>query len=143
MKLTRSGEYGINGLLYLARSPEGTVAYVREVSEALNISESFLAKIFQAFVRSGILASQRGIRGGYSLTRPPSNITLRETIEAVQGPIALNKCLLREERPCGRHRRCGLRKALQEVQGKVEDYFESTTIGSLAESTQFSGVERI
>jgi len=137
VRLTRSGEYGINGLLFLARNGHGRIAYVREVSEALKISESFLSKIFQAFTRAGILLSHRGAKGGYSLARPAHLITLREVIEAVQGPIALNRCLLRNRQPCARHRRCGLHEVLRAAQQRVEQQFEETTVGYLAETTQF------
>lgn len=135
MKISRSGDYGINGLVYFARKGEGAVAYVREVSEALHIPESFLAKIFQAFVRAGILLSRRGVRGGYSLARPAHSITLREVIEAAQGPIALNRCML-ARRPCGRHRRCGLHEVLRAAQRTVVQKFEHATLGSLARTTR-------
>lgn len=137
MKLTCSGEYGINGLLYVAKREEQKPAFVREIAAALNISESYLSKIFQAFVRSGILHSHRGARGGYSLARPAREITLREVLEAAQGPIAINRCLFRGKRPCGRHRHCGLHHVLSNAQRIVEEQFDRTTVEHLARKTRF------
>lgn len=137
MKVTCSGEYGINGLLYVAKRGQGKLAYVREVSEALHISQSFLSKIFQSFVRKGILHSHRGAKGGYSLARPAREITLKEALEAAQGPIALNRCLLGRRRPCGRHRRCGLHWVLSAAQRSIEERFNKTTVAHLAQTTQF------
>ena len=140
MRITRRGEYAINGLLYFAKRGEGRVVFVREVSGALDIPESFLAKIFQAFVRRGILVSRRGAYGGYALARPADAITLREAIEAAQGPLALNACLKGEKGQCGRHSRCGLHRVLGNAQRKMEDYLEGVTIRALADSTRFRDV---
>jgi Rrf2 family iron-sulfur cluster assembly transcriptional regulator len=137
MRLTRSGGYGIYGLLYLARRRNRDIAYVGEVSSALNISASFLAKIFQTFARSGILISHRGMRGGYSFARSPYDISLREVIEAAQGPIALSKCLSKGNNPCGRYYYCGLREVLGNAQEDMKAHLESTSIGQLVDSTRF------
>lgn len=138
MKITRRGEYGINGLVFFAKRGEGRVTYVREISDALNIPESFLAKIFQSFVHRGLLVSHRGVKGGYSLARPADSISLKETIEAAQGPLALNGCLLDGRSPCDRHRRCGLHQALINAQRELDTRLGTITIRAIADTTQFS-----
>jgi len=87
MHLNRGVEYGIEGLTYLARAGGNRSTLLREVSRATSIPETFLSKIFQRLVRSGLVRSRRGFRGGFLLARPASQITLREVIEALQGPI--------------------------------------------------------
>ncbi len=136
MRITRRGEYGINGLLFFAKRGESRVTYVREISRALDIPESFLAKIFQSFVHRGLLVSHRGVKGGYSLARPADSITLKETIEAAQGPLALNGCLLDGRAPCDRHRRCGLHQVLSGAQRELDLRLGNITIRTIADTTQ-------
>ena len=89
MKLTRKSEYGLRGLLYLARRPEKRAVLTSEVSASQNIPQSFLNKIFQKMVKAGILKSYRGYKGGFSLAKKPKEITLRKIIETLEGPIKL------------------------------------------------------
>src|SRR5665647_1485116 len=69
LQLTRGGEYAVRAMTYLARFPQG-------------------------LVRSGLAVSQRGAHGGFALARPAADITMRDVIEAVDGPISLNQCVL-------------------------------------------------
>ena len=89
MKLTRQSEYGLKGLIYLAKKSDKKAVLTSEVSAAQNIPQSFLNKIFQKLVRAGILKSYRGYRGGFALARPPREITLRRIIETLEGPVDL------------------------------------------------------
>ena len=88
LQLTRGGEYAVRAMTYLARFPEGHVASLRDIGRAQDIPESFLAKILQSLVRSGLAVSQRGAHGGFALARPAAGVTMRDIIEAVDGPIA-------------------------------------------------------
>src|SRR5512141_1844227 len=99
MELTRKGEYAIRGIIYLARLPQGKVALISEIAEATEVPPTFLAKIFQSFAKLGLVNSYRGTGGGFTLGRHPSRITLREVVEAVEGPIIPNRCLIGDE-PC-------------------------------------------
>ena len=78
MQITRAGEYAIIGLLYLARQPAGRTVMVDEISDAEKVPSSFLAKIFQSLAKAGLIQSQRGAGGGFTLVRPPSDINLLE-----------------------------------------------------------------
>ncbi|MFC1721614.1 RrF2 family transcriptional regulator [Patescibacteria group bacterium] len=89
MKLTRKSEYGLKGLLYLARQKERRAVLTSEVSAAQDIPQSFLNKIFQKLVKAGILKSYRGYRGGFSLAKKPKEITLKKIVEILEGPIDL------------------------------------------------------
>src|SRR4051794_7418445 len=93
MELTRKGEYAIRGIIFLAQQPEGKVAFVSEIAEATEVPQSFLAKIFQSFAKLGLVNSYRGTGGGFIIGRRPELITLREVVEAVEGPIMPNRCL--------------------------------------------------
>jgi len=134
MQLTRGVEYGIEGILYLARQQGDEPAFVREVSRATSIPETFLAKIFQKLVSKGLVRSRRGFRGGFRLARPAGRITLREIVEALEGPIEFHRCLdhLRDR---GHKGRCHVRRVFRRVQRKVAEILESTTLADILEVT--------
>jgi Rrf2 family iron-sulfur cluster assembly transcriptional regulator len=117
MELTRAGDYGIFGVIYLAKQPKGKIVSLTEVSKVENLPEKFLAKIFQNLTRSGLIISHRGARGGFSLARPPDQITVKELLESIQGPIHFTKCLS-ELDDCDRKEICELRK----IWKKAQDY---------------------
>jgi Rrf2 family iron-sulfur cluster assembly transcriptional regulator len=131
LQLTRGGEYAVRAMTYLARFPEGHVASLHDIGQAQDIPQSFLAKILQSLVRSGLAVSQRGARGGFALARPAADITMREVIEAVDGPIALNQCVLWPE-DCARSGDCQVHVAWMRAQSQLMDVLDSVTLSSLA-----------
>jgi Rrf2 family iron-sulfur cluster assembly transcriptional regulator len=115
MELTKAGDYGVFGVIYLAKQPKGKIVSLSEVSKAENIPEKFLAKIFQSLTRSGLLRSHRGAGGGFSLARPANKITVKELLESIQGPIYFTKCLSNLY-DCDRKEICRLRKLWEKAQ---------------------------
>jgi Rrf2 family protein len=91
MLLTRGSEYGLRGVLYLARQDADAMSMVSAIAADQDIPPRFLAKIFQALARAGVVKSRRGAKGGFSLRRPPSDITVKEVVEAIDGPMRLNR----------------------------------------------------
>ncbi len=91
MKLTRGGEYAILGVLYLAQQEDGKVSVLSTIAKAQDVPELFLAKVFQALTKAGVVKSHRGIRGGFTLARGASEITMKEVIEAIEGPIRFSR----------------------------------------------------
>jgi len=134
MQLTRGVEYGIEGILYLARQGGNEATFVREVSRATAIPETFLAKIFQRLASKGLVRSRRGFRGGFRLARPARRINLREIVEALEGPIEFHRGLDRL-RARGRTGRCQVRQIFGQVQRKVADILEQTTLADILEVT--------
>jgi Rrf2 family transcriptional regulator, iron-sulfur cluster assembly transcription factor len=130
MELTRKGEYAIRGIIYLAQQPPGRVSLISEIAAAAEVPQSFLAKIFQSFAKLGLVSSSRGTGGGFVLARPASAITLREVVEAVEGPIVPNRCLLGS--PCERGGTCRAHGIWKEVQTEVVHILDRVTIDTLA-----------
>lgn len=93
MQITRAAEYAIRGVLYLCSQPEGSVCLLNEISEKQGIPSSFLSKIFQNLAKGGMVSSFRGTGGGFTLIKDPTEITLLDVVEAVEGEICLNVCL--------------------------------------------------
>ena len=131
LQLTRGAEYAIRAMTYLARYPEGHVASLHEIGEAQDIPESFLAKILQSLVHAGLAVSQRGAHGGFALARTAEQITMRDVIEAVDGPISVNLCTLDPE-VCKRSGNCEVHKAWLRAQEQLMDVLGGVTLSSLA-----------
>ncbi|MGB7061451.1 MAG: Rrf2 family transcriptional regulator [Candidatus Zixiibacteriota bacterium] len=131
MVLTRAGDYGIFGVLYLAKQPKGKIVSLSEVSRAEDIPEKFLAKIFQSLTRTGLIVSHRGARGGFCLARSAHQITIKELMEAIQGPICFSKCLS-DLQDCGKQDVCRLRKVLKKAQEHTVELLSQKTLADLA-----------
>lgn len=131
MQFTKAEEYGIFGVLYLAEQPAGKVTPLSEISEAQDVPEKFLAKIFQSLSKSGVIRSHRGVKGGFSLGRPADHISIREIVEIIQGPYFIAKCLHTPE-ICTR-RDCPIRHLLADAQKALMNIFDRKTIADLME----------
>jgi Rrf2 family iron-sulfur cluster assembly transcriptional regulator len=132
MRLTRGADYGMRGMIYLAQLPMGQVALVRDVANDQSVPESYLAKIFQDLSRSGLMVSHRGAKGGFSLARDPAQISLREMIEAIEGPIFLLPCLDPRQR-CDQMAECALYETMDRAQRLLLEQLEKTSLRSLAD----------
>lgn len=132
LQITRDGEYGVRALLHLASRPEGTLSLISEIAEAQEVPRSYLSKIMQHLVRSGLVKSRRGARGGFHLARSPETITLRQAIEAVEGPIFLNICLIKKGE-CHRDELCPVHRVWQEAQKALLEVLDSRTLARLVE----------
>ncbi|MGQ9644975.1 MAG: RrF2 family transcriptional regulator [Thermodesulfobacteriota bacterium] len=131
MQITRSGEYGLRGVLFLARQPAKRFVLISEISKEQQIPETFLAKIFQRLSKAGLLRSSRGAKGGFSLGKPAGSITMREVIEAIDGPIALNRCL-RGGGECKEEDFCPIYPVWSKAQQQLLEILDSTTVEDLA-----------
>ncbi|MCS7264594.1 MAG: Rrf2 family transcriptional regulator [Armatimonadetes bacterium] len=87
MKVSTRAWYGLMAMVELGlRERQGRVQ-VREISESQGIPEEYLEQLMLSLKRAGLVRSQRGVRGGYVLARPASQITVREILEALEGPV--------------------------------------------------------
>jgi Rrf2 family transcriptional regulator, iron-sulfur cluster assembly transcription factor len=131
VRLTRGADYGTRGIVRLARMSGRGVVLVSDIALAEGLPESYLAKIFQDLAKEGIVRSHRGAKGGFSLARPAGEITLRQIIEAIEGPIALNRCLAPSE-GCERRPECSIHGALAKAQEQLVAILDGTTLQDLA-----------
>ena len=134
MQVTRADEYAVIGLLYLARQPADRVVMIDEISESEGVPKSFLAKIFQSLAKTGIVRSNRGAGGGFSLARSPDEITLLQVLQCVEGVFALQKCVS-DDPECvvstSRISNCALCAVFTEAQHRVNEVFARTSLADL------------
>ncbi len=130
MQFTKAEEYGLQGVLYLAEKDHQGVTPLSEIARAKDIPEKFLAKIFQSLARAGIVRSHRGVRGGFSLGKNPEGVTVKELLEAIQGPYHLMKCIP-DISQCGKYSFCALRELLIIAERRLVSAFEEYSIADL------------
>ncbi|MBI4379798.1 MAG: Rrf2 family transcriptional regulator [candidate division NC10 bacterium] len=130
MKLSRESEYGIQGLIHLAKQPPGTVLQLAAIAEAQGLPQSFLAKIFQKLTQYEIVRSFRGATRGYTLGRPPGEITLREVLESIEGPGLFERCIFWSHR-CAEDNPCVLHEGWKLIKPKLTAMMEVTTLQDL------------
>jgi Rrf2 family protein len=92
--LTRAADYALRVMIHLATLPAGQRALLPALACATEAPKSFLSKILQALCRAGFIASQRGQSGGFQILAPGRQASIRAVIEAIDGPISLNLCLI-------------------------------------------------
>jgi len=104
IQITRETDYAIRCILYLI-GMNGQVCTVGDISREQSIPYTFAAKIMQKLARAGLIESVRGVKGGFILKKRPEDISLLDVVEAIEGPISMNICVL-DRRSCDRQPRC-------------------------------------
>jgi Rrf2 family protein len=105
MQLTRAADYALRVMIHLTTLETQQRALLPALAEATEAPESFLSKVLQELARARLISSRRGKAGGFSLLPRGRRATMREVVEAIDGPIRLNVCLTTGE-SCGRKLWC-------------------------------------
>ncbi|KJS17562.1 MAG: transcriptional regulator [Peptococcaceae bacterium BRH_c4b] len=123
MRLNQATDYAMRAILYLSGLPYGQVIEAKLISEEERIPIRFLLKILRLLIQANIVQSHRGVNGGYSLAKPASAITMLDVVEAVEGPIAINRCLHSPEE-CNKFfsKHCPVHEALFEMQECMKEH---------------------
>lgn len=132
MQLTRAGEYAVKSLIYLAAQQPSARVMASEVATAEEIPVNFVRKILESLAKTGLVKSYRGAGGGFALGRAADEITIRQVVEAIEGPIALNQCL--DSDPCAHLADCPMSQIWMEAQRAIEDVLGRYTLADVAHS---------
>jgi len=130
IRLTKAGEYGLRAVRYLVENVDKSRISIGDISENKKIPEPFLRKLFKPLVQQGIINSTRGVSGGVRLARDPKEITILEVVEALEGPLALNECLL-EDSTCEFLDECGMHNVWEEAQAAMAKVLRSKNLTDL------------
>jgi Rrf2 family protein len=132
--ITRKTDYAIRCVLYLAER-SGNIVMVNEIADAKEIPKSFLAKILQTLAKAGIVESLRGVKGGFRLSKKPSDISLLEVVEAMEGTVAMNICAV-DERMCNFSSTCVVHPVWIDLRKDVEERLRQWTFAKLLQQEQ-------
>ncbi len=131
MQLTRAADYAVRVMIHMAGLPPGTRVQRATLAEATAVPESFVSKVLQALVRARFITSRRGVDGGFELICSPEQTSLLDVVEAIEGPIELNFCLMPGE-PCERHTWCPAHSVWAEAQAAMTAVLKKATLAQLA-----------
>ena len=132
LKLSKKVDYGLMSLMHLAQRTERASWSAREIGENYDIPLELLAKILQKLVQKGLLVSQAGTHGGYSLGRPADRISAAEVIEAIEGPLSLTNCVS-DDGLCSQFEKCNVKSPLQRLNEIVAQTFRNLTIEEMSQ----------
>ena len=130
MQITRQAEYAVRTVYYLAQQDPGVSIATGRIAKEQDIPSPFLAKIVMQLSAVGIVHTSRGARGGVRLAKSPANITLLEIVEAVDGPIEINDCVL-DDSCCQRTETCPVRHAWTEARADLVKHLARANFGQL------------
>ena len=127
MKLSTKGRYGARLMLDLALNYGKTPVLLKDVAKRQEISEKYLGHLIPPLKAAGLINSTRGAHGGYTLARPPQNITLKEVVRAVEGEMAVVECVTTPG-ICHRVKFCVTRDIWSLMSEKITEVLDSTTL---------------
>ena len=131
--LRRNTDYALRLAVNLAgRYGDGSVS-TRALSDEEDVSYQLACKLMQRLHKEGLVESDMGPKGGFRLARPPQEVPILAVIEAIQGPLRLNRCLLGDG-ACQRQDGCPIRARIGRLPEQMDQYLGTVTLGELAQS---------
>src|SRR5712671_6498204 len=130
--LSQKARYALKALYVLIGRPPGETVMIAEIAAEARVPRKFLEQILLDLKRRGIVHSQRGKHGGYSLGRAPGQISFAEVIRTIDGPLALSPCVsvtaYRRCDDCIDEATCATRKVLLAVRDATANILENRTL---------------
>jgi FeS assembly SUF system regulator len=131
IKISKLADYGIVLLTCMANKPLENTYTARDLSAATGLPLPMVSKVLKLLARKEILDSQRGVKGGYSLSRSPEEISAARIIAALDGPIALTSCLDGNDNCCGIETRCTIRNYWELINRRIVDSLERVSLAEM------------
>lgn len=131
LRLSKKADYALLAMRHLAAHADREAMSSRELAETYDIPPELLAKVLQKLVRSRLLASHHGIRGGYGLGRPAATISVADVIQAVDGPLTVTACS-DTDHSCDQYTKCNIRDPLWRIKDRIISALAATSVADLA-----------
>ncbi|MBN1797731.1 MAG: RrF2 family transcriptional regulator [Spirochaetales bacterium] len=129
MRLSKRTRYGIRLVIELAANND-KVMNLTEIAKRQDISMKYLSMIIIPLKRAGIVISSRGAHGGYKLLKPPTQITVADIVNLLEGDLEPVECLAHPE-ICNRTPLCAAKSLWEKLSATVSEFFHSVTIADL------------
>lgn len=130
MILTRSGEHAIRAVIHLAEASGEEPVRTAEIAEALGAPRNYLSKLLHQLARAGVLRSERGPRGGFSLAVPAGELTLADVLAPIESERLDQSCLLGRPR-CSDDDPCPIHDDWKRLREHIGSFLNDTTIADL------------
>jgi Rrf2 family protein len=131
----RNTDYAMRAMVHLACNGGNTAVSTRVIAEKEDISYQLACKLMQSLNNAGLVKSSMGPKGGFTLGRDPGKINLLEIIEAVQGPVSVNRCLVKGQ-GCERQPECPVSGTLEQLQKHIESFLTKTTLEKICKTAK-------
>ncbi len=128
LRITKITDYGFILLTHMARQNQEILHNAKDLSAIIEIPLPTVSKVLKILTQGGILQSQQGSKGGYSLARAARDITVADVIEAIEGPVAITDCSGIE----GCKRNCIARPSWQKINGAIIRTLKGLTLADMA-----------
>ena len=132
IRMTKLTDYGIVLLTQIARHPERLTRNAPELASVARLPLPTVSKILKILAREKLLVPHRGAKGGFSLARPPEEITVADVINALEGPIALTECSAHGSERCGIETSCPVSSNWRKINRAVRDALSGITLAEMA-----------
>jgi Rrf2 family protein len=128
--LSQTSTYAVRAAIHIAEHPEAAPIRGGDIAEAIGVPRNYLSKILHQLARAGLLASERGPRGGFQLARPPEQTSLADIIAAVEPQRLDRRCLLRRAE-CNDLDPCPAHGHWQSLADSITGFLDTTTLDDL------------
>lgn len=133
MRITREADYAIRALMCLSRKQGSGYIPIADLVENCQVPERYLRKIVSRLSKRELIHSSRGAAGGVRLGRSPERISVYEVIDAIEGPILINVCLIDTDK-CSVGERCTAHFFWQRTQDMLVQHLKATSLAELTDS---------
>jgi len=131
LRFTKRADYGLMAIHFIASHGDDGAVSAKRIADEFRIPPERLAKILQRLAKKKLITSHNGPKGGYVLTRLPSEITVGQVVRALEGPLSVVSCMT-EHDDCPQFARCNLRGPVQKIQASITHVLDSMTLAELA-----------
>ena len=131
LRFTKRADYGLMAIHFIASHGDDGAVSAKRIAEEFHIPPERLAKILQRLAKKKLITSHNGPKGGYVLTRRPSQITVGQVVRALEGPLSVVSCMSVHD-DCPQFARCNLRRPVQKIQASITHVLDSMTLAELA-----------
>lgn len=128
MKLSTKVRYGVRAVFDLAYHCNGASGQVKDIAKRQNISHRYLEQIFHKLKKAGIVKSERGPKGGYTLVKKSCEISVADIYMATEGPFNLVPCRGKKNKKCEKIEDCVAMPIWSDLTTKIEELFKAVTI---------------
>ncbi len=132
MVITRATEYAVRTVIFLAQQPKDDIVLKKDICRTQEVTPAFLTKILQPLIKAGIVSSQRGVGGGFLLAKDPADITMLDILQAEEGQLKLNHCLV-DNTVCHRDAYCSAHEVWGEAQRQMAKVLQEKSIADLVQ----------
>jgi FeS assembly SUF system regulator len=130
LRMSKLTDYGTAVMTYLARE-SGRLHTANEIAAGVHLAPPTASKILKALVHKGLVASHRGIKGGYTLARAAEDISVVQVIDAIEGPVGLTECS-NSPGVCAQEPHCSVRGNWQRISRTIREALAEVSLAEMA-----------